>query len=144
MKTRAFIFIVIAGILWGTSPLFSDYLRGYGFLSVQMTAARSVVTAVVLALYILIFKRSAFKVGLVDLLIFALAGISYVGTATFYYESMARTSSATAVVLMYIAPIIVMIYSVLFSALSLYHAFRCSVILQRTFAGRQQLPTAIA
>ena len=114
MKTKAFVFIIVAGILWGTSPLFVSYFGGYGFSSVQMTTARSIVTVMALAIYIAIFNRGAFRVGAVDFVIFALSGISYVGTAIFYYQSMQMTTAATAVVLMYIAPIVVMIYSVLF------------------------------
>lgn len=114
MKTKAFFFIIAAGLLWGTSPLFVDYFKEYGFSSVQLTAARSIVTAVVLAVYILIFNRGAFIARPSDLLVFALSGISYLCTATFYFESMKRCGAATAVVLMYIAPIIVMIYSVIF------------------------------
>ena len=114
MKTKAFTFIIVAGILWGTSPLFVSYFSSYGFSSVQMTTARSIVAVIALAIYIAIFNRGAFRVGPVDFIIFALSGISYVGTATFYYQSMQMTTAATAVVLMYIAPIVVMIYSVIF------------------------------
>ena len=114
MKTKAFFFIIAAGLLWGTSPLFVDYFKEFNFSSVQLTAARSITTALVLAGYILIFMRDAFFARPRDLLIFALSGISYLCTATFYFESMTKCGAATAVVLMYIAPIIVMIYSVLF------------------------------
>jgi len=114
MKIRAFIYIILAGIFWGTSPLFSAYLRGFGFDSLQMTAIRATVTAVVLGLYLVIFERRLFKVKPKELLLLALVGISFLGTATCYFFAMEKTSAATAVVLMYIAPIIVMIYSVLF------------------------------
>lgn len=114
MKTKAFIYIILAGIFWGTSPLFRDYLDGFGFSSVQMTATRAIVTALVLGIYVLMFKRTKFKIKLCELFLFFFIGISYVGTATCYFESMQRTSAATAVVLMYIAPIIVMLYSVFF------------------------------
>ena len=38
MKTKAFIFIIVAGILWGTSGIFVNYLAPYGFTSMQMTS----------------------------------------------------------------------------------------------------------
>lgn len=114
MKTRAFFLVILAGILWGSAPLFVVYLAPFGFSSIQMTAMRSVVTVLVMAIYILVRNVRLFSVKPVDLLIFAVSGISYVGAATLYYQSMQMTSSATAVVLMNTAPVIVMVYSVLF------------------------------
>jgi len=114
MKTRAFVLIVLAGILWGTSPLFVQYLAPFGFTSLQMTLSRSVIAVTVMAIYMLIKNPRLFVVKPLDLLLFAISGISFVGAATLYYQSLQMTSSATAVVLMYTAPVIVMVYSVLF------------------------------
>ena len=113
MKTRALIFIILAGILWGTSPLFVGSLKVFGITSLQMTSVRSIVSALILGAFILIRDRSLFKVKPIDLLIFAACGLSYVGTATCYYQAMQMTSAATAVVLMYTAPIYVTVFSVL-------------------------------
>ncbi len=112
--TKAFILIIIAGILWGTSGIFANYLRPYGFTSLQMTSMRSIVSVTVLAIYIFIKDRTLFKVSRGELLVFILNGITFLATATFYYEAMARTSESTAVVLMYTAPVMVMAFSVLF------------------------------
>ncbi len=114
MKTRAFILIVLAGILWGTAPLFVKYLAPYGFTSLEMTASRSVIAVLVMAAYMLIKDRRLFVVKPLDFLLFGISGISFVGAATLYYQSLQMTSSATAVVLMYTAPVIVMVFSVLF------------------------------
>ncbi len=114
MKTRAFIFIVLAGIFWGTSGIFVHYLAPYGFTSIQMTAMRATVSFVVMGVYVLIKNRGLFKVNLKEILLFFGSGLSFLLTATFYYTSMQLSSVATAVVLMYTAPAIVMVYSVLF------------------------------
>ena len=114
MKTRAFIFIVLAGIFWGTSGLFVHFLAPYGFTSIQMTAMRAAVSFIVMAVYVLIKNRSLFKAKPKEILLFLGSGISFLLTATFYFTSMQLSSVATAVVLMYTAPAIVMVYSVLF------------------------------
>ena len=67
-----------------------------------------------MALYIFIHNKNLFKVSLKELLLFAGSGISFFLTATCYFYSMQATSISTAVVLMYTAPIFVMIYSVMF------------------------------
>ncbi|MBR6647336.1 MAG: EamA family transporter [Clostridia bacterium] len=112
MKKRAFIYIVIAGILWGTSSIFVHFLAPFGFSSPQMTFVRGFVTTISLSIYILIKDKSLFKAKFKEFLLFALGGLSFFSTATCYYASMQMTSVSTAVVLMYIAPVLVMIYSV--------------------------------
>ena len=114
MKKLALLQIILAGILWGTSGVFVHYLAPYGFTSLQMTFFRSTVSYVCMALYIFIHNKNLFKVSLKELLLFAGSGISFFLTATCYFYSMQATSISTAVVLMYTAPIFVMIYSVMF------------------------------
>ena len=114
MKQRAFIFIILAGIFWGTSAIFVHFLAPFGFSSLQMTCLRSLVSLLALFLYILFHDTTLFKVNARNLILFAAIGLSFFGTASCYFSSMQMTSVSTAVVLMYTAPILVMIYSVLF------------------------------
>jgi len=114
MKQKAFIFVILAGVLWGTSGIFVHYLSPFGFSSIQMSAVRGGVSFVILALYALVRDRSLFRVNLKHLLLFALNGIALFGTASCYFFSMQATSISTAVVLMYMAPIYVTVFSVLF------------------------------
>ena len=114
MKKRAFIFVVIAGILWGTSGIFFNLLEPFGFSPLQMTAMRGVVSAVFIAVYVLFFNRRLFLVSLKEFIIFACSGISVFGTASCYYAAIEASSVSTAVILMYTAPVFVMAYSVTF------------------------------
>ncbi len=114
MKHRAYILIVCAGILWGTSGLFVDALKPFGFAPLQMTAMRGAVSALFMIIYCLITDRSLFRARLSDYILFFFSGLSLFGTASFYYISMQHSSVSTAVVLMYTAPVMVMVFSVLF------------------------------
>ena len=60
MKNRAFIYIILAGVLWGTSGLFAHYLSPLGFSSVQMTGVRGIISAVALVVYALIKNKGFF------------------------------------------------------------------------------------
>ena len=104
MKIRAFIFIIIASVLWGTSGIFVNNLSPYGFTSLQMTAVRATVSFLFLLIFVLIKDRKLFRTKPIDLLIFALGGLGLFGTSSCYYASMQLTSISTAVVLMYTAP----------------------------------------
>ena len=114
MKTKAFILVIITGILWGTSGMFVNYLATFGFSSFQITALRGVVSCLFLWAYALIRDRSLLRVRARELLLFAGIGASLFGTSGFYFWSLQASSISTAVVLMYTAPIYVMLVSVLF------------------------------
>ena len=114
MKTKAFIYIIVAGVLWGTSCLFVNYLAPLGFTSAQMTFARGLVAFLCMAVYALFLNRSAYRVKPLHLLLYLLIGFSLFATAFCYYTSMQLTSASTSVVLMYTAPVYVMLFSVLF------------------------------
>ena len=114
MKKRSFIFIILAGILWGTSGIFVKFLAPYGFSSLQMTFFRGLISFIAMLVYILCHDRKLLKVSLRELILFAGSGLGFFGTASCYYFSMQATSVSTAVVLMYTAPVLVMIFSVAF------------------------------
>ena len=113
-KKISFALIVLAGICWGTSPIFVHYLAPYGFTSQQMTAIRGTVSFVGMLVFVLITNRKLFKIKLKDLFLCAMVGATLFGSAFCYYTAMQMTSTATAVVLMYTAPIYVMLFSVFF------------------------------
>ena len=127
MKKRAYIYIILAGIFWGTSGLFVEALRPYGFASLQMTAMRGAVSAISMSVFCFLTDRSVFRAKPSEMLLHFLSGLSMFGTASFYYISMANSSVSTAVVLMYTAPVIVMLYSVLFLGEKLTKLKLCSV-----------------
>lgn len=113
-KKLSFAFIILAGICWGTSPIFVHYLAPYGFTSQQMTAVRGTVSFICMLIYVALANRKLFKTKIKDLALYAIIGASLFGTAFCYYSAMQMTSTSTAVVLMYTAPIYVMLFSVLF------------------------------
>ena len=114
MKTKAFIYVIIAGIAWGTSGIFVNLLAPYGVTSLQMTALRGTVCFLCLSIYLLIRDRKLFRATPRRMLLYFCIGASLFGTASCYFTAMQMTSIATAVVLMYTAPILVMIFSVAF------------------------------
>lgn len=114
MKKSGLIYIILASVLWGTSGLFVDHLAPYGMTSLQMTFIRGLVAFACMGIFVLISDRSMIKTNFKEILLFIGSGCSFFLTASSYYQSMQLTSVSTAVVLMYTAPIFVMIYSTAF------------------------------
>lgn len=114
MKIKAFLLIALACVLWGTSGIFVHYLAPLGYTSLNMTGVRALVAFVCMLVFNLIFNREALCIKKRGLFLSLGMGISFFGTAAFYFSSMQMTSVSTAVVLMYTAPIYVTVYSALF------------------------------
>ena len=114
MKKRAFLYVILAGIFWGTAGVFGQILPPYGFTPFQITAIRGTVSCLCILVYALIKDRQLFRVKPADLLLYLGIGISLFGTSACYYVAMQLTSISTAVVLMYMSPVYVMAFSVLF------------------------------
>lgn len=113
-KSRAIALIIISSFMFATSVIFFRNLTPYGFTPMQLTAVRGVVSAILLLLFILVFDRKLIKVRPKDLLLYVPAGIFMFFAAFCYYTALNYTSAAVAVVLMYAAPVYVLIFSVLF------------------------------
>lgn len=114
MKKRAFLYVVLAGCLWGTTGIFVNLMKPFGFSSAQMSAFRGLFSFIIMSLYILISNKKLFVASKKELLLFVCSGISFFCTGTFYFASIQASSVSTAVILMYTAPIFVMTYSVIF------------------------------
>lgn len=114
MKTRSVFYIALAGVLWGTSGIFSYLLTPYGFNPVQMTAMRGGVSMVIMLIFMLITNPKLLKVPKKEILLIICSGTSQFLASYTYFASMKASSVSTAVILMYTAPVFVLIYSVLF------------------------------
>ena len=111
---KTYLWIILAGILWGTSGIFVRWLTPYGFTSLPLTAFRGLVAFICLAGYCLLQNRAAFRIRQAHLLLFLGIGLTQFATAAGYFLCMQMTSVATAVVLMYTSPVYVMLFSALF------------------------------
>ncbi len=114
MKNFGLLYIILASVLWGTSGIFVKYLAPFRVTSLQMTLVRGLVAFLCMVVFVILSDRKLFKTNFKEMILFAGGGLSFFLTASCYYQSMQLTSVSTAVVLMYTAPIFVMIYSVLF------------------------------
>lgn len=129
MKKKAFIYVILAGIFWGTSGIFVNFLAPYGLSSLQIAGIRSIMSACLMGLYLLFFDRSAFRIKPSQILMFLGIGVSIFATAYFYFGAIRETTISVAVVLMYTAPAFVMTYSVAFLGEKLTKMKLLSVIL---------------
>lgn len=110
------ILIILAGIFWGSSCLFVNKLYSRGFSPFQCTAIRLTFAAIILNLAVIIKNKGfkAYKIGISSLLIAAASGVfSVFSMCAFYYLCMEVSSAAVSAILLYTAPLFVMIMSLI-------------------------------
>ena len=139
------LYIILAGILWGIMGLFVRHLSAaYGLTSVQISAMR-LFTAGIFFLAFAFFKdRKLLKVKPKDLILLVAMGLfAVVFMSATYFETINLTSLAVAAILLYTAPIIVMIASIFLfkekftakKALALILAFSGCVLVSGVITG---------
>ena len=111
MQKLSSFFIIAAGILWGLMGVFSGELNNLGFNSAEGTAIRLISCALI---FILInFKK--LRVDIKDLWQFVMIGIFSILTMSYtYFESIRLSSLTLASILLYTAPVMVTLMSVMF------------------------------
>ncbi len=112
------VMVILSGVFWGSSCLFVEYLKDTLELSsTQISAIRICLAALILNIVLIIKGKgfSFYKISAKSWLIAACSGIfSVLAMCLFYYGAIMETSAAVAVILLYTAPIFVMIMSLIF------------------------------
>ncbi len=115
-KSIGTLLIFISALFWGTAGLFVNTLRDlYGIKEIGIIFGRAFFTVIQLGIFMIMFDKKLFRIKLKDIWLFAITGIGSITFFNFcYYKTMAYTNLSVAAVLMYTAPIFVMIISIFF------------------------------
>lgn len=106
------LFIILAGILWGSMGLFVRGLASYELTSTEIVTVRSLGSLLFLLFIVFIKDRSLFKVKLKDFWCFIGTGIVSLTFFNFcYFTTIQNTSMAVAAILLYTSPIFVVLFS---------------------------------
>lgn len=112
MKKIAPILILLAGVLWGSMGIFVRTLTVNNLATMEIVFLRAIVTSVVLFVFLLIYNRKLFRIRIKDIWCFIGTGICSIAFFNFcYFKSITLTSMSVAAILLYTAPVIVMVLS---------------------------------
>lgn len=114
MKKLSYLFVVLAGILWGSMGIFVRRFNALGLESMDIVFLRAIVTAAFLFFVLLIYDKRLLAIRLKDLWCFLGTGVASITFFNYCYFSAIKVGSLSmAAILMYTAPAIVMILSFL-------------------------------
>lgn len=112
MKKLAAFSILLAGCLWGMMGIFVRKLSGYGLDSMNIVASRCFLTCIMMGSFLLIYNRKLFRIKLKDLWCFAGTGLCSIVFFNYcYFRTITMTSLSVAAILLYTAPVLVMVMS---------------------------------
>lgn len=115
MEIIAALCVIAAGILWGTMGIFVRLLSAWGFSTIQITALRIVLAALFFLVFLALTDRKKLKIRIKDIPLFAGMGVGSIFLMSVaYFSTMQRTSLGVAAILLYTAPVFVMLMSVVF------------------------------
>lgn len=109
---KGYILILLATIFWGISATIAKFLFTHEIETLILVQTRTTFSALFMLLYFLIFKRRLLHIRLKDFYMFMLVGIIGVAGSNFtYYFTIQQTNVATAILIQYMAPLLVLIYA---------------------------------
>ncbi len=115
MKKFASLFIIIAAVCWGVIGIFTRSLTEAGLSSFQISSVRCISAGIVLSAFLGIRSPSALKIDWRDLWMFFGTGVcSIVFFNVCYFTTMELTTLSAAAILLYTAPIFVVVMSAIF------------------------------
>lgn len=104
----AYIYVIVAAVLWGIIGIFSKALVAQGFAPTQIVFVRAFGAMVCLLAYLGLTNRRSFKIAPRDSFYFVGTGIiSFVFFNWCYFNAIEKTSLSIAAILLYTAPTIV-------------------------------------
>lgn len=151
MKRAAYFYILFAAVLWGTIGIFIRHLSKEGFDSLQLVALRAYISMVILVVYYFIRDKRKLKIRLKDSWCFIGTGIfSFVFFNFCYFKAIQLTFLSVASILLYTAPILVMVMSLFLfhetftvkKLIALFLAFGGCVLVTGLGGDRTQVSTA--
>ena len=109
---KDYLYIIAGASLWGLIGLFVKNLAALAFTSMQIVALRSISSAFCLTLLLLCIRPTALKIRLKDVWMFVGTGILSLTFFNYcYFRCIESSSLAVAALLLYTAPIFVMLMS---------------------------------
>lgn len=104
-KNKGRFSLVVTAILWGLAGV---CVKSITWSSLSIMSVRSLASEIVLMI-----KRKSWKIKFTKINV--LGGVMMMATGTLYMQAIKMTTAGTAIVLQYIAPILIYLYAVIFS-----------------------------
>ncbi len=110
---RGYLYVILAAVFWAVSGSAGKYLFQQGVTPYQVVQMRVTLAATLLFLWLLLRDRRKLQVRPRDLIYFLILGVTGLAMVQFtYFYTISKIKVAAAILLEYLAPVLIAIYSV--------------------------------
>lgn len=120
-NVKGTLMVILAACFWSTMGVFSRYLNQFGLYAREISQIRTTVGLLLIGGYLVLVRRDLMKIRWRDLWCFLGTGVlSLLFFCITYFQSLQTISMSTATVLLYMAPVYVMLMSLVLFGEKLY------------------------
>ena len=114
-STRGYICVLMAALMWASSGTTGKALFQTGITPMELVQIRVTLSAIFIGIFFGIFRRTLMYIRIRDILYFLLLGGAAMAMLQLsYFYAISKIQVSAAILLEYLAPILVAIYSILF------------------------------
>jgi len=113
--TRGYLYVMAAAVLWASSGTAGKALFNRGMTPFELVQIRVTLSTIILAVIYGLFARDSLKIRWRDLgYFFIIGGITMAGVHVAYFYAISKIQVAAAILLEYLSPIFVAVFSICF------------------------------
>jgi drug/metabolite transporter (DMT)-like permease len=112
---RGYVYVATAALMWAVSGASAKYLFNQGVSPFELVQLRLTISVVLLFLWLLARRPNSLRIARKDILYFAVLGITGMAMVQFtYLLAISKIKVAAAILLEYLAPVLIALYFVLY------------------------------
>ena len=129
ISRRGYAYVMFAAVFWAVSGSSAKFLFNHGLSPFQLVQLRVTIASVLVFVTLLIYNRSLLKIAKKDVLYFVVIGAICFASAQFtYLFAISKINVAAAILLQYLSPGLIALYSVIFAREKLGTVFILSLL----------------
>jgi drug/metabolite transporter (DMT)-like permease len=113
---RGYLYVASAALMWAVSGSSAKYLFAHGVTPFQLVQLRLTIGIALLFLWLAAWRPAMLRIARRDIVYFAVLGITGMAMVQFtYLLAISKIKVAAAILMQYLAPVLIALYSVLFA-----------------------------
>ncbi|TAN45904.1 MAG: EamA family transporter [Nitrospirae bacterium] len=129
ISRRGYFYVMLAAVFWAVSGSSAKFLFNQGVTAYELVQLRVTIASVLVFFWLIVFKRSLLRIQKKDILyFFVLGGICLASVQFTYLFTISKINVAAAILMQYLSPILIALYSVIFAREKLSATFVIALI----------------
>ncbi len=113
---KGYLYVIVAAVLWAVSGSSAKFLFNQGVTAYELVQLRVTIASVLVFLWLVIYKRGLLMIQKKDFLyFFILGGLCLASVQFTYLFTISKINVAAAILMQYLSPILIALYSVIFA-----------------------------